>query len=103
MGRRSARGRLLPQAVIVCHLERSEASAERSRKTRLLFRSDEKQIAFPVRAAKAQTCAPRSLTKFNGNPRLRAVVEMHICSSSGCSHELWLSVILSAARRQPSG
>src|SRR5579864_3772553 len=71
MGRRSARGRLLPQAVIVCHLERSEASAERSRKTRLPFRSDEKQIAFPVRAAKAQTCAPRRLTKFNGNPRLR--------------------------------
>ena len=70
MWRRSARGRLLPQAVIVCHRERSEASAERSRKTRC-FRYDEKETAFPVRAANAQTCAPRSFTKSKGNPRLR--------------------------------
>src|ERR1700726_4959280 len=74
MWRRSARGRLLPQAVIDCHLERSEASAERSRKTPLPFRSDEKQIEFPARAADAQICPPRSFTK------LRA---MHVFATRG--------------------
>ena len=77
------RGRLFPQVVIVCHLERSEAPAERSRKTQLLFRSDEKQIAFPVRAAKAHICPASTFTKFNGDPRLRdPVVETHTCVSS---------------------
>ena len=75
--------RLLSRALVVCHLERSEASAERSRKTPLLFRSDEKQIAFPVRAANAQICPASKFYEINGNPGLRdPVVETHICVSS---------------------
>jgi hypothetical protein len=64
-------------------MRRIEASAERSRKTTLLFRSDEKQTEFPARAANAQICPASTFYEINGNPRLRdPVVEMHICYAS---------------------
>src|ERR1700751_3871290 len=43
-----------PHTPNVCHLERSEASAERSRKTPLLFGSHEKQNTSPPRTAEAR-------------------------------------------------